>query len=274
VRDVLVVKCGNALEPVRSVHGDYDRWFAAALGPRARLHVVAAHRGARLPDPRRFDAVIATGSPRSVLEAAPWMVRTGDALVEAATHGVPVLAVCFGHQLVAASLGAEVRQSPRGRELGTISCALTAAGRADPLFAGVPRTFEVQATHGDEVAAAPPGAVVLAGNAHSPIQAFRVGRRLWAVQFHPELSAAAVAALVRARVQAVEAEARTRGEDPAARVRTLLAGIHETPSGTRMLENFLREERSATAPAPAAPRGTAGAPRRARSRSRRRAPRG
>jgi GMP synthase (glutamine-hydrolysing) len=255
VQDVLVVKCGDVLAPVRIVHGDYERWFAAALvpglplpreaglgrglGPRARLHVAEVHLGARLPDPRRFDAVIATGSPRSVLEGAPWMVRTGDALVEAAARGVPVLAVCFGHQLVADALGGAVRRSPRGPELGTVSCTLTAAGLADPLFAGVPRTFEVQASHEDEVAAAPPGGVVLAGNAHSAIQAFRVGRRLWAVQFHPELSAAAVAALVRARARAVEAEARARREDPAVRWRTLLAGIRGTPWGARVLGNFL-----------------------------------
>jgi GMP synthase (glutamine-hydrolysing) len=237
---LLVVKCGEVVAPVRIVHGDYDRWFASALAPGARLHVVAAHLGALLPDPRGFDGVIATGSPRSVLEGAPWMARTGDALVEAAARGVPVLAVCFGHQLVAAALGAAVRRSPRGRELGTVSCTLTPAGLADPLFAGVPRTFEVQATHEDEVAAAPPGAVVLAGSAHSAIQAFRVGERLWAVQFHPELTAAAAAALVRARAHALEAEARARGEDPAARVRTMLAGIRGTPWGVRVLGNFLR----------------------------------
>ena len=255
MRDLLVVKCGEVLAPVRRVHGDYDRWFAGALvpglplpreaglgrglGPRARLHVVAVHLGARLPDPRRFDAVIATGSPRSVLESAPWMSRASDALLEAAARGVPVLAVCFGHQLVAAALGAPVRRSPRGRELGTISCTLTQAGLADPLFAGVPRTFEVQATHEDEVAIVPAGAEVLAGNAHSAIQAFRVGRRLHAVQFHPELSAAAVAALVRARAPALAAEARARGEDPAMRLASLLAGIRGAQWGARVLGNFL-----------------------------------
>jgi GMP synthase (glutamine-hydrolysing) len=247
VRDVLVLKCGDVVAPVRIVHGDYDRWFAGALGARARLEVVPAHLGARLPDARGFDAVIATGSPRSVLERAPWMARTGEALLDAAARGVPVLAVCFGHQLVAAALGAEVRRSPRGREMGTVACALTDAGAADPLFDGVPRTFDVQATHEDEVAAAPPGAVVLAGNAHSAIQAFRVGARLRAVQFHPELSPAALAALVRARAPALEAEARARGEDPAVRVRTLLAGIRGTPWGARLLGNFLREREAARA---------------------------
>jgi GMP synthase (glutamine-hydrolysing) len=255
VRDVLVLKCGDVVAPVRIVHGDYDRWFAGALGgspllspasrgsgspgTRARLHVVAAHLGARLPDARGFDAVIATGSPRSVLERAPWMPRAGEALLEAAARGVPVLAVCFGHQLVAAALGAEVRRSPSGREMGTVSCALTDVGAANPLFEGVPRTFDVQATHEDEVAALPSGAELLAGNAHSAIQAFRVGARLWAVQFHPELSPGALAALVRARAPALEASARARGEDPAMRLRTLLAGIRGTPWGARVLGNFL-----------------------------------
>ncbi len=85
----------------------------------------------------------------------------------------------------------------------------------------------------------PAGAEVLAGNAHSAIQAFRVGRRLHAVQFHPELSAAAVAALVRARAPALAAEARARGEDPAMRLASLLAGIRGAQWGARVLGNFL-----------------------------------
>jgi GMP synthase (glutamine-hydrolysing) len=244
---LLVVKCGDVAAPVRIVHGDYDRWLAAALGPRVRLAVVPVHLGAALPDPRRFDAVVTTGSPRSVLERAPWMVRAGDALLEAAEQGVPVLAICFGAQLVAAALGAEVRRSPRGRELGTVACALTPEGRADPLFAGLPPVVEVQATHEDEVARAPRGAVRLAANDHSAVQAFRVGRRLWAVQFHPELPPEALSALARARAPLLAEEARARGEDPAERLRAILAGIRGTRWGARILANFLRAQRASAA---------------------------
>ena len=238
-RDILILTCGETAPSVRIRLGSYDRWFQEALGGAVRPHVVAGHLGAPLPDPRRFDAVIATGSPRSVTEGAPWMRRAAEWLLSAAEHRVPVLGVCFGHQLLGAALGGRVRRSPRGREIGTVACTLSEAGRADPLFDGVPGTFEVQTTHEDEVEPAPPGALALATNGHSALQAFRAGAFLRGVQFHPEMSQAQIAALAVARATALGAEARARGDDPAGRVRAVLGGVRPTPWGARVLENFL-----------------------------------
>jgi GMP synthase (glutamine-hydrolysing) len=239
---LLLVKTGTAHADVRRAHGDYDRWFRRALaqsGVPLDVSVVEAHLGEPLPPPRDADAVIATGSPRSVLDRAAWMADVAGWLVEAAAARVPVLGVCFGHQLLADALGGAVRRSPRGRELGTVTCALSAAGREDPLFAGVPDGFAVQATHEDEVATAPAGAVVLAGNDHSAVQAFRAGRWLAGVQFHPECDASTMAALVECRAAGLEAEARARGDDPDDRLRALRAGIRATPHGERVLANFV-----------------------------------
>jgi GMP synthase-like glutamine amidotransferase len=61
-----------------------------------------------------------------------------------------------------------------------------------------------------------------------------------AVQFHPELDAPTMKALIEARTPKLEAEAAARGEDPKTRLRALYAGIRPTPFGTRILENFLR----------------------------------
>jgi GMP synthase (glutamine-hydrolysing) len=241
VKRLLVLKAGTAAPSVRVVAGDYDRWFLRALAPTGvGLHVLEASLGAPLPRRARdHDGVIVTGSPQSVTEGAPWMRRAGDWLREAAEQGVPVLGVCFGHQLLGVAYGATVRRSPAGREIGTVSCALTAAGRSDPLFEGVPGTFEVQATHEDVVEDAPAQLELLASNGWAANQAFRVGRFVRAVQFHPELEPGAMKALVEARIPRLEAEARARGEDPRERVRSLLAGIRATPAGRRILENFV-----------------------------------
>lgn len=237
---LLVLECGTAAAELRTVHGDYGRWFARALAPLGvRLRTLAVHAGAALP--RGADgagAIIATGSPRSVTERAPWMVRTGRWLRDRADAGVPVLGVCFGHQLLAEAYGGAVARNPAGRELGTVAVELTAAGREDPLFHGMPPRFEVQATHEDDVRALPPGAAVLAANAASPVQAFRLGAAR-GVQFHPELEGAALSALARSRARLLSAEARARGQDPAGRVRAVLAGIRDTPAGGRILRNFV-----------------------------------
>jgi GMP synthase (glutamine-hydrolysing) len=242
VKHALLLKAGTAASSVRLGVGDYDRWFVRALAAAGvRLEVVEAALGAPLPERvRDFDAVIMTGSPRSVTEEAPWMRRAGDYLRESAEQRVPVLGVCFGHQLLGAAHGATVRRSVAGREIGTVGCVLTEAGREDPLFEGVPASFEVQATHEDVVEDAPPAIEILARNGAAANQAFRVGPYVRAVQFHPELDPAAMKAMVEARIPQLEAEALARGEDPRERVRALLAGIRSTPSGQRVLENFVR----------------------------------
>ena len=245
---LLVVKCGTTTAGVRLAHGDYDRWFARALaGAGVALRVLDVAAGAALP-PGQADAdgVLVTGSPSSVTERAPWMVRAGAWLRQQAGAGVPVLGVCFGHQLLAEAFGGRVARSPRGREIGTVPCELTPAGRADPLFEGVPGRFEAQATHEDEVAELPPGATVLAANGWSRVQAFAIGPAVRGVQFHPELEPATLGALAAARADALEAEAEARGDDGAARVGAVLAGIRPAPWGGRILRNFVASLREAT----------------------------
>jgi GMP synthase (glutamine-hydrolysing) len=242
MKSVLILKTGTAVPSVRRVAGDYDRWFLSTLGMEGqRFEVVDADRGERLPSrPRDYDAILITGSPRSVTELAPWMLRTCEYLREAADRRVPILGVCFGHQLLGHAYGARVRRSSLGREIGTVSCELTPEGREDPLFDGVPARFEVQATHEDVVEDAPPAMELLASNAHTRNQAFRVGRTVRAVQFHPEVDAATMKALIEARAQKLAAEAAHRGDDPTLRMRALYSGIRSTPLGRRILENFFR----------------------------------
>ena len=128
---LLIVQTGTT-----TLHGDYPAWFEKALG--FAMPVVRAHQGEKLdPQRHRPEGIIVTGSPLSVTERAPWMLRLGDDLLRIGARGVPVLGVCFGHQLLARAAGGDVVLNPRGREIGTVRVQLTPAGRRDPLFAWV-----------------------------------------------------------------------------------------------------------------------------------------
>ena len=225
---VLIVQPGSAPAPMRERFGDFPDWFARYLAPRVALAVVRPYEHP-LPAPSGFHGVLVTGSLASVTDPTAWMEETGAWLIETA-RTVPVLGVCFGHQLLGRALGGRVERNPRGREAGTIEIELTAAGERDPLFAGLPRRLLVQQTHEDHVAELPPGATLLAGNARTPVQAFAAGDRVRCVQFHPEFDGARSRFL--AELRRARGEAAAWGDvDP--------ASIRETPECTAVLDRWL-----------------------------------
>ncbi len=242
MKNVLLLKTGETAASVRLTVGDYERWFLQTVGLEGfRFDIVPAHQGAKPPGkPRAYDAILTTGSPHSVTQLQPWMERTADYLLDAAERGVPVLGVCFGHQLLAHAYGGRVARNHLGREMGTVEVRLTEAGRADPLFEGLPERFTVQATHEDIVDSLPRGARVLAGNANTAVQAVAFRNNVRGVQFHPELQPDAMRSMIHCRAERLEEEARARGQAKGERTTGLLAGLAPTPAGRRILMNFLQ----------------------------------
>jgi GMP synthase (glutamine-hydrolysing) len=133
-----------------------------------------------LPDHTEFDGVVVTGSRSSVYWDEAWIPPLVDYVAEAAEAGVPVLGVCYGHQVLAEALGGRVAGMD-GFEIGYNEIRRL---RDDPLFEGVGETFTAFTTHGDAVVELPPSATLLAENERS-VHAFRDGH-CWGVQFHPE----------------------------------------------------------------------------------------
>ena len=198
---ILIVKTGTTEPSVVAAHGDYDAWFVNEISRSGARHsVVAVHAGDALTALEGIHGVILTGSPLSVRDEAPWMKRLGTWAIETALH-TPVLAVCFGHQLVGEALGGRVEVNPLGGEYGTIEVELTEAGRAHPLFQGFDGPLSVQSTHKDVLVSPPtaPGTVLLGSTPNTRWQTFSHGTNLHAVQFHPELPAAALADLMTSR---------------------------------------------------------------------------
>lgn len=240
MKRVLLLKAGEAANPVRLSVGDYERWFQLALCAKAKLEVLRVSQGAKPPHPvRGYDALIMTGSPLSVTAPTDWMIRSAELLKNAGDRGIPVLGVCFGHQLLGFAYGSKVILNPEGREIGSIQVELTPEGRADPLFANLAHLFWVQTTHEDVVSALPRGARRLAFNPQTSIQSFGIGSNVRGVQFHPEMEPEMMSALVKARAPVLEREASRRGRARGERMRELLLGIRPSRAGKRILLNFL-----------------------------------
>lgn len=263
---ILILKTGEALPAVRSRCGDFEHWIARGLGrPVESLEVVAVHADAPLPPPDRIDGVVVTGSPAMVSERADWSERAARWLAGVVREdAVPILGLCYGHQLLAHALGGVVGPNPSGREMGTVDVELPGGGRPGaggaedvdgagggldgpagaggaatnvpqdaedglaPLFeAGV---FAGHCSHVEAVLRPPPGARVLARTRLDPHSAIAYGPRQWGVQFHPEFDVEVMRGYVEVRREILVAESL----DPDA----LIAGVRETPDLTAVLARF------------------------------------
>ncbi len=133
-----------------------------------------------LPPDFDFDGAVITGSRSSVYWDEEWIQSLVEWTREAADREMPILGVCYGHQVLAEALGGRV-EDMGGFEIGYRRVEQT---NPDELFDGIDEEFTVFTTHGDVVVELPPGAERLAENEYG-IHAFRSGHT-WGVQFHPE----------------------------------------------------------------------------------------
>ncbi|MBL8701667.1 MAG: type 1 glutamine amidotransferase [Alphaproteobacteria bacterium] len=206
---ILVVDGNPAADRARlavPIDGDLAVQLSRTLAPRRpglQLDVHYPCDGAASPaDLTRYDGAIFTGS---VLHAyddtrdVAGQARLVRALLQA---GTPVFGLCWGLQIGCVALGGRVMPDPEGPEIGLArDVALSEAGRADPVLRHRPATFDSHAWHLDAVVEPPAGAVVLATNGRSRIQALRVaaeGATFMGVQYHPEYSCAEFASMGRA----------------------------------------------------------------------------
>ncbi len=118
-------------------------------------------------------------------EVAPWLPRLRELLADAVRTELPTLGVCLGGQLLAVATGGRVGRAETP-EYGSQLVAKRQAAATDPLFRELPITPDVLQWHLDEITELPPGAVLLASSPVCQVQAFRLGRLAWGLQFHIE----------------------------------------------------------------------------------------
>jgi GMP synthase (glutamine-hydrolysing) len=138
-----------------------------------------------------FDGVLSLGGLASVRDehSIPWISNEIALLQAALASGIPILGVCFGAQILARAAGGRVRRSPV-TEIGWYEVDMSPAGTEDPVLGSLgPRPLVFQA-HYDTIDL-PAGAVAL-GTTGDLVQAFRLGRNAWGVQFHIEANPSVV----------------------------------------------------------------------------------
>lgn len=144
-----------------------------------------------------YSGLILGGSPFTISdEEKPGIqVRVEEELQaltrEALARDFPFLGACFGIGVIGSVVGATV-DGTYGEPVSAPVISVNRAGLDDPLFEVMPPTFKAFVGHKEAVHSLPDDAVVLASSAGCPVQAFRVGRNVYATQFHPELDVAGI----------------------------------------------------------------------------------
>ena len=125
-------------------------------------------------------AVILSGGPRSVLDPDSPKID----LMKLISYDIPILGICYGHQLIAKTLGGEIKTG-RIREYGRT---LVKILEKDVLFDGLPDQLLVWMSHGDAVVKPPRGFKATSISEDGAITSITDGSKIYSTQFHPEVT--------------------------------------------------------------------------------------
>lgn len=132
-----------------------------------------------------IDGAMITGSPSSVLGAAPWIARLLALIRDLHARHIPMFGACFGHQAIALALGGQIGRNPGGWVHG-----LTRNRMLDrPNWArDLPDEVRLYGSHVEQVTALPPDARPIMQGPDCPVSGFALGNRIYTTQHHPEMT--------------------------------------------------------------------------------------
>ncbi|AWX92413.1 type 1 glutamine amidotransferase [Paracoccus mutanolyticus] len=190
-----ILKCGQSPEVLRGELGDYDTMFERLLAGRgfdfATWHVEAMEFPASVHE---ADGWLLTGSRHGTYEEHAFIPPLEDFIRRAYAAGVPLVGICFGHQIIAQALGGRVEKFPGGWSIGP----------QDYDFDG--ETVTLNAWHQDQVVERPQDARVAASSGFCTNAALVYGDRAFTVQAHPEFDDAMIHGLIEHRSDTVPSE--------------------------------------------------------------------
>lgn len=175
--------CDHVPNELSKIHGTYFEMYQNLFpGISLEGYFVIDNE---FPEVEKYDVFISTGSRYSVYEDIPWIEQLKEMIREIYISGKKFIGICFGHQLIAESLGGKVEKQDRGYLIGIHSFTIT-----DDLYWMKPPVdgYEVLMLCKDQITVLPEKSLVLSESVECPIGMYTVGKTFLGIQGHPEFS--------------------------------------------------------------------------------------
>lgn len=220
-----ILECGPVLPDLAARHGTYGDIFARLLAAPGRRFTGWAVHEMTFPDSvRAADGWLLSGSRHGAYDDLPFIPPLEDFIRAARDACIPMVGICFGHQIMAQALGGRVEKSAKGWGFGRQVYAIEGFG-----------DVALSAIHQDQVTRAPDGAEVIGRNDFCPIAALRYGDWGLSVQPHPEFDTALMGDYLDLRARAGDFDAGL-----IARARAGLGLPHDCAQVAAWLGDFLQ----------------------------------
>ena len=191
---IAILETGKPPGDLERRFGGYPQMFEDLLAGGDRSFKTFDIQKAEFPEPGTFDALIVTGSPAGAYDPLPWIARL-EAFLRA-NDRVPIVGICFGHQIMAQAFGGKVVKSEKGFAVGLHDYGVVSR---EPWMDDV-GAFSIPASHQDQVVELPPQSHVVACSAFTPLAALAYDSRpAISFQGHPEFDPTFATALIEQR---------------------------------------------------------------------------
>lgn len=232
MKKLYIFKVGNTFENTKNNLGDFDDWIKKFIYTNLlKIETIDIINNQVLPNHNEALGVIITGSHSMVTDNLKWSISTEEWIKKASIKNIPILGICYGHQLIAKALGGVVENNPKGKEIGTVKIYKANEIEDDLVFKDMPDTFFANVTHMQSVIKLPKGSKVLGFNSHDKHQIVRFTNSIWGVQFHPEFDLN----VMKSYIEEQKKELISFGFN----IEKLLKEVSQTNYSNKLLEKFI-----------------------------------